>query len=114
MTVASTVGAGPTAARYLFPRLSPVAKLLFPPADMPVLPRNLSDDGAPIEPSLDTHGCPAGLEDATGRPWPCAAPDAPVDGAYAVLTERAYLDPATALAPAATSFPPFVILAVPL
>ncbi len=44
-------GANSAAARYLFTRLSPVAKLLFPPADMPVLPRNLSDDGAPIEPS---------------------------------------------------------------
>ena len=75
--------------------------------------------GAPVQntvaiATVATHGCPAGLEDATGRPWPCAAPDAPVDGAYAVLTERAYLDPATALAPAATSFPPFVILAVQL
>ena len=30
------------------------------------------------------------------------------------VVTRAYLDPATALAPAATSFPPFVILAVQL
>ncbi|KAH8051764.1 hypothetical protein JL722_10597 [Aureococcus anophagefferens] len=65
--------------------------------------------GAPVQntvaiATVATHGCPAGLEDATGRPWPCAAPDAPVSGAS--RSSGARLDPATALAPAATSFRP--------
>ena len=38
------------AARYINTRLSPVTSLLFPPADMPVLERNLGDDSELTEP----------------------------------------------------------------
>ena len=43
-------GKDSAAARYIYTRLSPVARLLFPLADMPVLERSLSDEGEAIEP----------------------------------------------------------------
>ena len=76
--------------------------------------------GAPVQNTVSVvtvapHGCPPDLVDASGAPWPCKSPPGgAIDGAAVVLTERAYLDPATKLAPAASKHPPYVLLAVQL
>ncbi|KAH8047645.1 hypothetical protein JL722_12905 [Aureococcus anophagefferens] len=73
--------------------------------------------GAPVQntvaiATVATHGCPAGLEDATGRPWPCAAPDAPVGGASG--GPHGARRPGDGARARGDRLPPFVILAVQL